>query len=235
MIVPVSSRTTVSRASESQNRAPGSPMRPIAPDRGRRGRSPLEKITNFRLDEPALSARTALSGIWANLMIGRNFSGSQKGWLSAQMQEQRHGRQATADEKAQHYLTSRQHGVYPLLDWTLPRLTQTLPGAFGQDFCRRHRAAERLALGLRHGVRARFESTVRHRTSLCVPRRHPNCVPPPSNAAVMCVTAILTETEQKRQDRSVHRAEERLPMTRMMRFCGLPCQHSSVLAHASAA
>jgi len=49
------------------------------------------------------------------------------------------------------------------------------------------------------------------------------------------VTAILTETERMRWDRSVHRAEELRRSARMIRFCGPPCQHSSVLAHACAA
>jgi cobalamin biosynthesis protein CobD/CbiB len=51
----------------------------------------------------------------------------------------------------------------------------------------------------------------------------------------MCVTAILTETERKRQDSSVHRAEERRCKARMMRVCGPTCTQSSVLTHASAA
>ena len=75
------------------------------------------------------------------------------------------------------------------------------------------------------------------RLSVALPsmRRHPNCASPPSSASVMCVTAILIEAARKRQDRSVHRAEERLPRARMMRFCGSPCPHSNVLTHASAA
>ena len=50
----------------------------------------------------------------------------------------------------------------------------------------------------------------------------------------MRVTAILTATERKRQDRSVHRAEERRRRAKMMRVCGPTCPHSSVWAHASA-
>jgi len=64
---------------------------------------------------------------------------------------------------------------------------------------------------------------------------HPHCDPPPSSTSVMCVTAILTETERKRQDSSVHRAEERRCWARMMRVCGPTCPHSNVLAHANAA
>jgi hypothetical protein len=51
----------------------------------------------------------------------------------------------------------------------------------------------------------------------------------------MCVTAFLTETERKRQDRSVQRAEERRCRARMMRVCSPTCPHSNVLAHANAA
>ena len=51
----------------------------------------------------------------------------------------------------------------------------------------------------------------------------------------MCVTAILTETERKRQDGSVHRTEERRRRAGMMRVCGPTCPHSSVLAHARTA
>ena len=36
----------------------------------------------------------------------------------------------------------------------------------------------------------------------------------------MRVTAILTAAERKRQDRSVHRAEERRRRAKMMRVCG---------------
>ena len=50
----------------------------------------------------------------------------------------------------------------------------------------------------------------------------------------MRVTAILTAAERKRQDRSVHRAEERRRRAKMMRVCGPTCPHSSVWAHASA-
>jgi hypothetical protein len=63
----------------------------------------------------------------------------------------------------------------------------------------------------------------------------PSHLSPPSSASVMCVIAILTEAERKRQDRSIHRAEERRRRARMMRFRGPPCPHSSVLTHASAA
>ena len=65
--------------------------------------------------------------------------------------------------------------------------------------------------------------------------RYPNCNPPPSSATVMCVTAILTETERKRPDGSVHRAEERRCLAKMMRVCGPTCPHSSVQTHASPA
>ena len=51
----------------------------------------------------------------------------------------------------------------------------------------------------------------------------------------MRVTAILTEPERKRQDRSVYRAEERRHRARMMRVFGPICPHSSVLTHANAA
>jgi hypothetical protein len=51
----------------------------------------------------------------------------------------------------------------------------------------------------------------------------------------MCVTAILTETERKRPDGYVHRAEKRRCRAKMMRVCGPTCPHSSVLTHASAA
>jgi len=51
----------------------------------------------------------------------------------------------------------------------------------------------------------------------------------------MCVTAFLTETERKRQDKSVQRAEERRCRAKMMRVCGPTCPHSSFLTHASAA
>ena len=50
----------------------------------------------------------------------------------------------------------------------------------------------------------------------------------------MRVTAILTAAERKRQDRSVHRAEERRRRAKMMRVCGPTCPHSSVWTHASA-
>ena len=48
----------------------------------------------------------------------------------------------------------------------------------------------------------------------------------------MCVTAILTETERKRQDGSVHRAEERRCRARMLRLRGPIHPQSSVPATA---
>jgi len=51
----------------------------------------------------------------------------------------------------------------------------------------------------------------------------------------MCVTAIQTETERKRQDKSVHRAEKRRRWAGMMQVCGPTCPHSGVLAHSSPA
>jgi hypothetical protein len=51
----------------------------------------------------------------------------------------------------------------------------------------------------------------------------------------MCVTAILKETERKRQDRSVHCAEERRRWARVMGGRGPTCPHSGVLAHLDAA
>jgi hypothetical protein len=63
---------------------------------------------------------------------------------------------------------------------------------------------------------------------------HPDCDPPPPSATFMCVTVILTQTEQKRQDRSVHRAEKRRHRARMMRVFGPIRPNSSVWAHASA-
>jgi hypothetical protein len=63
---------------------------------------------------------------------------------------------------------------------------------------------------------------------------HPNCDPPPSSAAVMCVTAILTETERKWPNRSVHRADEWRSWAEMMRVCGPICPHPGVPATADA-
>ncbi len=49
---------------------------------------------------------------------------------------------------------------------------------------------------------------------------HPDCDPPPPSVTFICLTAILTQTEQKRQDRSVHCAEKRRHRVRIMRVFG---------------
>ena len=61
---------------------------------------------------------------------------------------------------------------------------------------------------------------------------HPRRDPPITGTAVMCVTAILTETERKRQDRSACRAEKRRCRARMMRLRGPIHPQSSVPATA---
>ena len=50
--------------------------------------------------------------------------------------------------------------------------------------------------------------------------RHPCCHPPSSSASVMRVTAIHTQTERKRLDRFVRRAEKRCRRARALRLRG---------------
>jgi hypothetical protein len=50
--------------------------------------------------------------------------------------------------------------------------------------------------------------------------RHPRRHPPPSRAAVMCLTSILPETERTRLDRYVRRSEKRRHRASMMRVQG---------------
>jgi hypothetical protein len=75
-----------------------------------------------------------------------------------------------------------------------------------QDWCPRHPSRPRNYLPTGRGGRHRPDGA-RH------PRRHP----PIASATAMRVTAIWAKTQQKRLDRSAHRAEKRRCRARMLR------------------
>jgi hypothetical protein len=64
--------------------------------------------------------------------------------------------------------------------------------------------------------------------------RHPRRHPPPSSATVMRVTALRTQTERRRQDRSARRAEKRRRRARLLPVRGLirPTSGVCTTAHA---